>query len=105
MSDDRNFTIRLADAPTFGCRAGESVLAAMQRHGIGGLVLGCRSGGCGVCRVHVQAGCYRLGPVGRNHLSEQDQENGFALACRLFPEADLEIVAAPYSKTARTNQQ
>lgn len=95
MSDETSFTIRVGNAPPFGCFARESVLAAMQRQGIGGLVLGCRSGGCGVCRVHVSTGCYRLGPVGRNHLSEEDQDCGFALACRLFPEADLHITLAP----------
>ena len=104
MSDKVDFTIRLADRQPFACHAGESVLAAMQRHGVGGLVLGCRSGGCGACRVHVRAGCYRLGPMGRNHLSEKDQENGFALACRLFPEADLEIEPAPRPKAAMGNQ-
>lgn len=101
MSDETRFSVRVDDTQCFGCAATESVLAAMQRQGVGGVVLGCRAGGCGVCRVRVTAGAYRIGPVSRAHLSEEDQENGFALACRLFPQADLCITPAPKTKAVR----
>lgn len=101
MSDEISFSIRIGDTRPFACSSGESVLAAMQRQGVGGVTLGCRAGGCGVCRVRVTAGGYRIGPVSRAHLSEEDQENGFALACRLFPQADLCITPAPKPKTVQ----
>lgn len=79
----------------FACLGDESVLAAMRRQGVGGVDIGCRGGGCGVCRVRVRSGSYRLGKMARIHVSEHEQSQGVALACRLYPLGDLELVADP----------
>lgn len=91
-------TISLADAGvSFNCTGTESVLAAMSRQlsfgAFGGkrIPVGCRQGGCGVCRVQVLSGHYRMGPISRTHVSEADQRDGYALACRLIPEGDLVV--------------
>lgn len=81
------------------CRAGETVVAAMERLSLpalsaGGrprIPVGCRRGGCGVCRVQVLAGTYRVEPMSRSHVSEEEQREGYALACRLVPESDLTL--------------
>jgi len=86
-------------AEPFSCRGGETVLEALDRSwgpgramiGCKRIPTGCRRGGCGVCRVQVLAGDYRLGPTGRNHVSVEDERQGYALACRLFPESDLTV--------------
>jgi ferredoxin len=89
---------------SFSCHGSESVLAAMTRQGIKDLPIGCRGGGCGVCRVQVERGAFRVGKVARIHVSEEDQNNGFALACRLFPESDLTVIPAPPQGGDKTKQ-
>lgn len=81
------------------CRAGETVVAALENLSLparvaGGrprIPVGCRRGGCGVCRVQVIAGTYRVEPMSRTHVSEEEQREGYALACRLVPESDLTL--------------
>lgn len=94
------YTVRLqgSDSP-FACRPGETALEAMERAcGLGRAMIGakripvgCRRGGCGVCRVQVLAGSYRLLPQSRCHVSEQEEGDGYALACRLVPDGDLDL--------------
>lgn len=79
----------------FTCFEQESVLAAMRRQGVPGIEIGCRGGGCGVCRVRVVSGPYQLGKMARIHVSEAEQSQGIALACRLYPLGDLDIAADP----------
>lgn len=94
------FTVRLQGSDTpFACRPGETALEAMERvSGLGRAVIGakrvpvgCRRGGCGVCRVQVLAGPYRLLPQSRTHVSHAEEGDGYALACRLVPDGDLEL--------------
>jgi ferredoxin len=77
----------------FSCRCGERVLIAMERAGRAQIPTGCRGGGCGVCKVRVLSGSYVTGKMSRAHVSERDEEQGYALACRLFPESDLHLEA------------
>jgi ferredoxin len=83
----------------FSCYADETVLKAMERApGFGFAVsggrriaVGCRQGGCGVCRVQVLSGAYRTGPMSRAHVSVEEEGEGYALACRLYPQGDLTL--------------
>lgn len=79
----------------FLCLPGETVLAAMGRQGSTGIPVGCRGGGCGVCRVRILSGRYRCGTMSRVHVGDADRESGHALACRLYPQSDLSITPAP----------
>ena len=97
------FQIRIddGDAP-FSCPAHERVLVAMERQGLRQLPVGCRGGGCGVCRVRVTSGRYRTGRMSRAHVSTGDEAAGIALACQLMPETDLSLRrAAPTDNEAR----
>lgn len=76
----------------YDCRENESVLHGMVRLGKKGIPLGCRGGGCGVCKVQILSGEYSNQVMSRSHISESDLESGCVLACRTFPETDLEIV-------------
>ena len=40
------------------------------------LPVGCRRGGCGVCRVRVLEGDYRSDPMSRTHVSVEDEAGG-----------------------------
>lgn len=105
----RVFAIRLdgADAP-FSCRPGETVLEAMERVsgvgrafiGVKRIPVGCRRGGCGVCRVQVVAGTYGLLPQSRDHVTIDEEGDGYALACRLTPDSDLTLRPAPKIKSS-----
>lgn len=72
-------------------RRGEGVLRAMERAGLKGISVGCRNGGCGLCKVQVLKGEYRLGKMSRAQVSEIDEREGYALACKLYPLSDIEV--------------
>ena len=75
----------------FDCADGLDVLRGMERLGRRGIPVGCRGGGCGVCKVRVIAGDYRTGVMSRAFVSVEEQDAGYALACRLFPLTDLRL--------------
>ena len=84
--------ISLTDGETeISCPEGVSVLVAMHRAGLSKIPVGCRAGGCGVCKVRVVSGQYHVGKMSRAHVSEADEAAGVVLACKVFPEGDLLI--------------
>lgn len=94
-----------APALAFPCRDGESVLAAVHRLGQKGIPVGCRSGGCGVCKVAVLSGSYSAVAMSRDHVSEGEEAAGQVLACRIYPRSDLHLqvlgkMLAPLGKAA-----
>lgn len=83
----------------FACAPGESVLHGMARLGRRGIPVGCRGGGCGVCRIEVLEGRYEKRVMSRAHISAADEAAGRALACRIFPLEDLRLrVIGPLHK-------
>lgn len=86
-------------AEPFACHPGDTVLEAMERLAGPGramigrkrIPVGCRRGGCGVCRVQVLSGAYHTGPTSRAHVAADEAAAGYALACRLYPDGDLEL--------------
>lgn len=73
----------------YHCSDDESVLEGMARLGRRGIPLGCRGGGCGVCKVHITAGQYHCRAMSRQHVSVDEQAGGVVLACRVLPKSDL----------------
>lgn len=82
------------------CPPGTSVLRAMVAAGRGDLPLGCRSGGCGVCRVRVTDGEYTVGVMSAAQVDADAAARGIALACRLFPSTDLRITPIGLRETS-----
>ncbi len=79
----------------YACAAGESLLAGMAKLGRRGIPVGCLNGGCGVCKVRVLHGAVRkLGPISRAHVSADEEGDGYALACRVVPDGDVELEVA-----------
>ena len=76
---------------SFGCAPDRDVLRAMECLGRKGIPVGCRGGGCGVCKVRVIDGRYRTGVMSRACVSLEEQSDGYALACKLFAEDDLRL--------------
>lgn len=63
--------------------------------------VGCRKGGCGACRVRVLSGEYTTMKMSRAHVTEEEQAEGYALACRILPLSDMEIESAFISPKER----
>lgn len=70
---------------------GRSLLAALEEIGDPSIPVGCRGGGCGICRIRVVSGEYAAKRMSRAHVTEQEEQSGFALACRIFPASDLVV--------------
>ena len=89
---------------SYACGLGESLLSGMLRLGRKGIPVGCVNGGCGVCKVRVLEGAVRaLGPVSCAHVNEQEQAQGYTLACRVAPQTPVNLEVAgklrkPFSK-------
>ena len=90
------FAISLGDEiGEFRAGRDRSLLASMIASGKHWLSIGCRGGGCGVCRIKVIAGQFETLPMNRARVSVEDEASGFALACRVFPQSDMRIIAVP----------
>lgn len=77
---------------SFICADGQNVLRGMECLGRRGIPVGCRGGGCGICRVQVLAtDGYRTLKMSRAQISEADRAAGICLACKLIPQADLTV--------------
>ena len=90
-------TIRLVDTKEdFLCGEDQHLLQGMQTFRMGMKMLdtipvGCRGGGCGVCRIRIVAGDYEDRKMSRKHIPENDQARGIVLACRIYPRSELSI--------------
>lgn len=73
------------------CRESQSLLQSMERLGYKGIPVGCRNGGCGVCKIQVLEGTFDRRAMSRAHVSEAEEAQGFALACRITPRSNLDV--------------
>ncbi len=90
--DHAAFTVEIEDTgERFACGAHESVLKAMEQLRRKGIPVGCRGGGCGICKVQVTAGDYVTKKMSRSCVTAEEEANGFALACRLHPSSELRV--------------
>ncbi len=76
----------------FSCEAGETVLAAALRAGVG-LPYGCKNGACGSCKGKLVAGDVELGAHQERALPPADQTLGMTLFCCAKPQSDVTIEA------------
>ena len=76
-------------------KEGQSLLTAAEYSKQQNIAIGCHGGGCGVCRIRILSGVYRKKVMSKTHISPQDLAEGVVLACRVFPESDMEIIAEP----------
>lgn len=90
MPEYYNITIE-DTGESYRCVDYRSVLVGMEALGKKGIPVGCRSGGCGVCKVQVVEGNYSKRVMSRAHVSAEEEEAGCALSCRITPTSDLRI--------------
>ncbi|MBC7513307.1 MAG: CDP-6-deoxy-delta-3,4-glucoseen reductase [Herminiimonas sp.] len=74
----------------FDCEAGDTVLAAALRAGVG-LPYGCKNGACGSCKGNLLSGLVIHGPHQVKALPGAEEEAGRALFCCAIPQSDLTI--------------
>ncbi|MBV2163854.1 2Fe-2S iron-sulfur cluster-binding protein [Comamonas nitrativorans] len=68
-----------------------SVLEGMEALGKKGIPVGCRQGGCGVCKVQVLEGQFTRRVMSRAHVSAEEEAAGCVLSCRIYPRSDLRL--------------
>jgi len=92
MSQAQGYEILIIETgERFRCRADENLLRAMERLNRRGIPVGCRGGGCGVCKVRIARGEYVATRMSRAHVTAAEEAAGVGLACRLFPTSNLEL--------------
>lgn len=73
----------------YSCAAHRSVLEGMDVLGKKGIPVGCRRGGCGVCKVRVLEGQFVCRVMSRAHVSVEEEADGVVLSCCIKPTSDL----------------
>jgi len=76
---------------SYVCGEHENALQALARTGKRGIPVGCRGGGCGVCKVEVVAGSYSKRVMSRAHVSEAEESEQRVLACCIYPMSNLKL--------------
>ncbi|HMM94857.1 MAG: 2Fe-2S iron-sulfur cluster binding domain-containing protein [Micrococcales bacterium] len=70
---------------------GETVLSGLYKAGFA-YTVGCRRGGCGICKVDCRSGEFRYDhPVADSVLTEDERADDTCLSCRAVPATDLTI--------------
>lgn len=75
----------------YSCRPDDTLLAGMELKGARCIHVGCRSGGCGMCKIRILAGEFESKRMSRLHVTEAEAQQGFALSCRVLPRSDMVI--------------
>ena len=99
------YTVTIAETQeSYRCLDERSVLQGMEALGKKGIPVGCRSGGCGVCKVQVLEGQYTRRVMSRAHVSAEEEAAGCALSCRIYPSSDLrlQVLGAMKKNVCRT---
>ena len=76
---------------TFRCGEEDNVLQAMEQLQRRGIPVGCRNGGCGVCKVQVLSGSFTKRVMSREHISAEEEAQGCVLACRVKPTSAITL--------------
>lgn len=76
---------------SFKMQVGDSLLKGMEKAGASIVNIGCRGGGCGLCKVQILGGDFELGKMSSLHVSDSDRSLGCILACRCFPKTNIDF--------------
>ena len=86
------FSVSVTGTDTsFNCQSDQTLLAAMERSGVKLVTIGCRGGGCGVCKVQIEDGDTWHAKMSRAHVSQEEEDAGLVLACCVKPKSDITI--------------
>lgn len=85
------------DGLSIAVRAGESILAALQRQGYTHAV-GCRRGGCGRCKVGLVSGEVTYSATVAPQVLPPAERHQWCLSCRAEPTSDLVVRLRPQDR-------
>ena len=101
----KGFQLRVEGSDkTITCQEDESLLVALARQGYAQIPVGCRKGGCGVCKIRVLEGEFKTGKMSIKHVSLQEREESYSLACKTFPKGDLKFVVMKRESRVISNE-
>ncbi len=91
-----SYTLRILErdgtTSTVRCRSSQTLLGALAAAGRKLIVVGCENGGCGVCKVQIVEGTWAVSrPMSCAHVSEEEQQRGKVLACRVKATSDITL--------------
>lgn len=90
----------------FTCLPGQTLLSALSPIHRAKIDVGCRGGGCGVCKVELLSGTVDWGPMSAAHVTAEDRARGVGLSCRMVPTSNITLRvkrAKLWSPFARTS--
>lgn len=94
MAASERYQIRVVDCgESYTCGVEQTLLAGMEALGRRGIPVGCRGGGCGVCKIRILAGEYYAGKMSSACVSKEERACDIVLACKTYPRSDLELEA------------
>lgn len=76
---------------TYKCSAENNLLNAARSQMVK-VPYGCANGGCGICKVKVNNGDYKIDKHSKNALTDKDRENHYILLCKTHPLSDLVLI-------------
>ena len=86
------FTVTSDDpGEVYRCRSDESLRCGMERLCKRGIPVGCRGGGCGVCKIQILSGEYQKRVMSREYVSVEEEAASIVLACRVRPLSDITL--------------
>jgi benzoate/toluate 1,2-dioxygenase reductase component len=85
-------------------RDGETVADASYRQGVN-IPLDCRDGACGTCKCRVSCGAFDPGFYIEDALTDDEAEDGFALACQVVARENLVVDIAASAAMCKTGAQ
>ncbi|NLY08791.1 MAG: 2Fe-2S iron-sulfur cluster binding domain-containing protein [Tissierellia bacterium] len=71
--------------------SGEHIVQGVARFNSKHSMNGCCGGGCGICRIKILSGDYTTKKMSRKQVTDEEEKEGYALGCRVFPESDMSI--------------
>jgi ferredoxin len=78
------------DDRTIFAKDNDYILDTAIRNGVK-IKVGCKGGGCGICKIQILEGDVDRGHSARSVLPLNEIEDGFALACQTRPNSDVVI--------------
>ena len=86
------FNVLIEDSgENYLCSDTKSLLEGMISLNRRGIPVGCRNGGCGVCKIAILSGEVSTRVMSRSHVSEEEQRRGMVLACRAYSKSDIRL--------------
>lgn len=80
---------------TFFCSEEKSLLSGIEQINSRSINIGCRGGGCGICKVKIIKGSFSRKKMSKAHITDENLKEGIVLACRVYPTSNLQIKTVP----------